>query len=229
MSIWMSRAGPDTHHAEKPTVDDCCERNAEALAAKQGKALRLLLALNLSMFVVAVVAGVLGRSSALLGDSLDMLGDSLAYGATLYVLRKGVAWRARATLLKGGLMAVVAVVIVAEATGRAVAGVVPSPSTIGLVGTAALLVNAVCLVVLLRHRNDDLNLKSAWACSRNDLVANVLVLLAAAGVAATGSLWPDALVGLVIAVLYIVSSLSAVVAGSVALRRGRHGTVGGAA
>src|SRR5688572_1586910 len=106
-------------------MDDCCRSSAEALAARQGRALWLVLALNICMFVVEVIGGVLGRSTALLGDSLDMLGDALAYGATLYVLRRGPILRARATLLKGALMAVVAAGVVAEAIVRAVAGVVP--------------------------------------------------------------------------------------------------------
>jgi Co/Zn/Cd efflux system component len=199
-------------------MDDCCQKNAEALAAKQGKALVLVLALNLGMFVVEVIGGVLGRSTALLGDSLDMLGDALAYGATLYVLRNASVLRARATLLKGALMAIVAAGVVTEAISRAVTGVVPSHATIGLVGAAALAVNAGCLVILLRHRNDDSNLKSAWACSRNDLVANVMVLGAGAGVALSGSWWPDALVGFLIAALYLVSSVAAILAGSVELR-----------
>jgi Co/Zn/Cd efflux system component len=49
----------------------------------------------------------------------------------------------------------------------------------------------------------DLNMRSTWLCSRNDIIANLSVLAAAAGVAITGALWPDLIVGGAIALLFL--------------------------
>ena len=75
-----------------------------------------------------------------------------------------------------------------------------------IVGVIALAANVVCLVLLTRHRGDDVNMRSSWICSRNDLFANAGVLIAAAAVAMTGSLWPDVAVGVVIAGVFLNSA-----------------------
>jgi Co/Zn/Cd efflux system component len=189
-------------------MDSCCARTAERLAVKQGKVLRVILWLNLGMFVVEATAGVLARSSALLGDSLDMLGDALAYGATLLVLRRSLTWKSRASIFKGALMTLTAVGVLVAALFRASAGELPTSEAMGGVGLAALVVNAACLYLLSRHRSDDLNMSSAWTCSRNDLIANSAVIAAAGAVAVTGSLWPDFIVGVGIAGLFFASGFS---------------------
>jgi Co/Zn/Cd efflux system component len=175
--------------------------------------LRVVLWLNLLMFFVEAGAGMLARSSALLGDSLDMLGDALAYGATLFVLHRSITWKARATLLKGSLMAVTAVGVLLSAIGRAVASLPPEPVTMTAIGVMALVVNGICLLLLTRHRSDDMNMSSAWVCSRNDIIANVSVLAAASLVALTDTLWPDFIVGVGIAILFSFSALAALRAG----------------
>jgi cation diffusion facilitator family transporter len=197
----------------EPCGSCACTKTAERLAQKQGRVLRVVLWLNLVMFFVEGGAGVWARSSALLGDSLDMLGDALAYGATLFALHRGLRWKARATVLKGSLMAVTAVGVLASAVGRAVLAQPPEPLTMTGVGVLALLVNGACLLLLTRHRSDDMNMSSAWVCSRNDLIANAAVIAAAALVALTGSLWPDFIVGVGIAILFSSSALDALRAG----------------
>jgi Co/Zn/Cd efflux system component len=86
---------------------------------------------------------------------------------------------------------------------KVLAGVVPSAETMGIVGLLVLIGNAVCFFLLYRHRSDDLNMRSTWLCSRNDIIANVSVLAAAAGVVVTGSPWPDLIVGGAIAILFL--------------------------
>jgi Co/Zn/Cd efflux system component len=85
--------------------------------------------------------------------------------------------------------------------------VLPHAGIIALTTTAALLTNLLCLRLLWRHRADDIDLKAVWLCSRNDVLANVGVLLAAGGVAWSGTLWPDLGIGIVIAVLVLDSAL----------------------
>jgi Co/Zn/Cd efflux system component len=160
------------------------------------------------MFLIELGAGLAARSTALLGDSLDMLGDSLVYGFSLYVLRRSAAWRARAAALKGVIMLAFGVGVLVQALWRLQAGVMPEVPIMAGIGALALAANTVCFLLLWRHRSDDLNLRSTWLCSRNDLIANSSVLLAAVLVAQLGSLWPDIVVGVGIALLFLRSALS---------------------
>jgi cation diffusion facilitator family transporter len=190
-------------------MDQCCENKTETLVVLQNRqrgVLQLVLAINAVMFVAEGTAGLLAHSTALLADSLDMLGDAVVYGLSLYALQRSAAWRAGAALTKGVIMAAFGVGVVIEAVLKTVTGVVPEESLMGIFGGLALLANVLCFVLLMRHRTDDLNMRSTWVCSRNDVIANGGVLLAAAGVGITGTVWPDILIGLLIAGLFIVSA-----------------------
>ena len=187
-------------------MDECCEAKTYELAAlrlRQGRVLAIVLAVNFIMFCVEFGGGLLSGSTALLADSLDMLGDSLVYGFSLFVLHRSSAWRARAALAKGGIMAAFGVGVLLEVAFRLRAGVPPMVPAMAAVGTLALVANAFCFSLLWRHRADDINLRSTWLCSRNDLIANGAVLVAAVLVAWSGSLWPDLIVGAGIAVLFM--------------------------
>lgn len=170
----------------------------------------IVLAVNLIMFAVEFAGGVLARSTALLADSADMLGDSIVYGFSLYVIARGPVWQARAALLKGGIMAVFGIGVLIEVTAKLASGITPGADLMSTVGLLALAANASVLAVLWRHRADDLNLRSVWLCSRNDVLANVGVLLAALGVALTDSAWPDVAVGLAIAALFMTSAVDVI-------------------
>ena len=190
--------------------DACCEGSAEsaaALAARHRGVLWTVLAINLALFAVELGAGFRAGSSALLGDSLDMLGDALVYAASLYVVCRSTRAQARVAVGKGVLMGVLAVAVVADALSRLFGGAAPSTAVVGGVGTLALAGNAACFALLYRHRGDNLNLRSTWLCSRNDLVANLAVLGSAGLVALTASPWPDALVGAGLAVLWLRTSV----------------------
>ncbi len=187
-------------------TDQCCEAKATELAAvrvRQGRVLVVVLAVNVAMFCVEFGAGLLSRSTALLADSLDMLGDSFVYGFSLLVLHRSLAWRARAALAKGAIMAAFGVGVLLEAGFRVRAGVPPFAPAMVAIGTLALVANAYCFSLLWRHRADDINLRSTWLCSRNDLIANGAVLVAAGLVAWSESLWPDVIVGIAIAILFL--------------------------
>ena len=194
-------------------MDACCEQKAEELSALRGKHKRVLtivLVINALLFFVEAAAGLLANSTALLADSLDMLGDSLVYGFSLYVLWRGAPWKARAALLKGTIMAVFGVGVLLEVIYKIISGVVPSAETMGIVGALVLLGNGICFLLLFAHRSDDLNMRSTWLCSRNDIIANLAVLAAAGAVKIFTSSWPDILVGTAISGLFLKSALTVI-------------------
>lgn len=187
-------------------MEDCCGAKTNelvALRARQGHVLKWVLAINSVMFFIEATAGVMARSTALLADSLDMFGDAAVYALSLYVIDRGPVWRSRAALVKGLFMAVFGVCVLAQAGAKVLAGVAPEAETMGAVGALALAANVACLSLLYRHRSDDLNMRSTWLCSRNDIIANCGVLVAAGAVAWLGSGWPDVAVGVAIAALFL--------------------------
>jgi len=189
---------------------NCCDDKAceiESLRARQGGTLKIVLAINAVMFAVEAAAGLLSGSVSLLADSLDMLGDALVYALSLYVVGRGPRAKAMAALCKGGLMAGLGIVVLSQAVYKLLAPGIPVVETMGLVGMLALAANASCLVLLWRHRSDDVNMQSVWMCSRNDIVANVSVLAAALGVWWVGAGWPDVVVGMALAALFLRSAL----------------------
>jgi Co/Zn/Cd efflux system component len=193
---------------------DCCNDKAceiDALRDRQSSTLKIVLIINAVMFVVELTAGLLGNSISLVADSLDMLGDALVYGFSLYVVALGAAMKARAALLKGVIMACFGLFVLGQAIYRIVYPELPVFETIGIVGLMALIANGICFYMLWRHRADDINMSSVWLCSRNDIIANISVLFAAAGVWLTHSGWPDIVIGLALAVLFLRSAISVLV------------------
>jgi len=189
-------------------VKDCCD--VRPVETRQRRVLVAVLAANAIMFAVEIVAALVARSTSLLADSADMLGDVIVYAFSLYVVGRGVVWQTRAALLKGGVMALFGAGVLIEVLTKLVSGVTPDGGIMSAVGLLALAVNASVLAALWRHRADDLNMRSVWLCSRNDVIANCAVLLAALGVALTSSAWPDIVVGVGIAGLFIGSAVDVV-------------------
>ncbi len=190
-------------------MSTCCETPASGAHIPPGfrRALWIALAVNVVMFGVEIVAGLVSGSLALLADALDFLGDSFNYVISLLVLGRGVRLRAGAALVKGASMAVFGVCVLAAAVARASDGTLPEAQIMGAVGVLALAANVSVAVLLFRHRGGDANMRSVWLCSRNDAIANVAVLLAALGVHLTGSGWPDLVVAAAIAALCLHSAL----------------------
>ena len=182
------------------------------------RVLKAVLVINAVMFVVEGGAGLAAHSTSLLADALDMLGDALVYGFSLYVLDRSSRWQAGAALVKGGFMLAFGLGVMAEAGHKILVPVMPGVETMGAVGGLALAANLVCFFLLYRHRGDNLNMSSTWLCSRNDLIANVGVLLAAAGTYLFDTRWPDIVVGGVIALLFLSSSVGVLGESTRALR-----------
>lgn len=172
-----------------------------------GRVLWIVLTINATMFIVEGFAGMAAHSTSLLADALDMLGDALVYGFSLFVLARAPRWQAGAALAKGGFMLAFGLGVLGEAVYKVFHPVMPGVETMGIVGGLALAANLVCFFLLYRHRADNLNMSSTWLCSRNDLIANVGVLLAAGTSYLLASRWPDIIVGAIIAGLFLSSAL----------------------
>lgn len=192
-------------------MDECCVDKSLALTRlreRQAATLRVVLFLNAGMFGVEFAAGLLAGSMALLADSLDMLGDALVYGFSLYVVNRSAVWKARAALAKASVMGLFGIAVLGQLVLKLIHPQVPLFETMGVVGALALIVNGLCFGLLWRHRAEDINMRSVWLCSRNDVVANVSVLLAALAVWRLQSSWPDILVGALICAVFLRSAFA---------------------
>ena len=153
-----------------------------------------VLAINAIMFAVEIGAGFASRSASLQADSLDFLGDAANYAISLFVVGMALQVRARASLIKALTMGVFGLWVIGMAGWNIYTGVTPQAYTMGVVGLTALISNAASFGLLWRFRDGDSNMRSAWTCTRNDVMGNIAVMLAALGVFGTGTGWPDVIV-----------------------------------
>lgn len=201
----------------------CCEQSGHGPSpADVGfrRVLWIALVVNAGMFLVEGASGLLGDSVSLQADALDFLGDAANYGIGLAVLGLTLAQRAKAALVKGVSMGLFGLWVIGSAVHNSLTDAFPRAEVMGAVGFLALIANLAVAVMLYRHRNGDSNRRSVWLCTRNDAIANVAVLLAATGVFASGTAWPDLAVAAVMAVLALSSSYR-VISLSIGEMRGR--------
>ena len=188
----------------------CCdEKSCEvtALLRRHRKLLIVVLIINTIMFFIEGAYGWLSHSTALMADALDMLGDALVYSLSLYVLAKSNRQQAGVSLFKGVFMLVFGLMVLIEAGCKIFHPILPNVEIMGMVGLLALIANLVCFFLLYSHREDNLNMSSTWLCSRNDLVANTGVLVAALLSYLLVSRWPDIFVGVMIAMIFLQSAV----------------------
>jgi Co/Zn/Cd efflux system component len=160
-----------------------------------------VLAINLAMFLIEIGAGLAAGSASLQADALDFFGDAANYAISLMVVGMALRYRATAALAKGATMGLFGLWIIGTVIWHSIHGTLPSALTMGAVGLAALVANAVSFGLLWAYRSGDANMRSAWICTRNDVLGNIAVLLAAFGVFGTGTGWPDIIVAAIMASL----------------------------
>ena len=190
-------------------MDHCChskQQELEKTAKEHKKVLWTVLFINLIMFFVEISFGILSQSIALIGDSLDMLGDAITYGSSILVVGMSTLRKAKVAKLKAWIMLIFGLTIAVRCIYRAFNPVIPTFEIMFFIGMMALIANVVCLFLLTRHRNDDINMRSVWICSRNDIIANTSVLVAALVVLYFESGIPDLIVGTALTVLFIRSA-----------------------
>jgi Co/Zn/Cd efflux system component len=173
----------------------------KAAASVYRRVLWAVLAINAAMFLVEIGAGLAAGSASLQADALDFFGDAANYAISLMVVGMALRYRASAALAKGATMGLFGLWIVGTVIWHALHGTLPSAVTMGAVGFAALVANAASFGLLWAYRGGDANMRSAWICTRNDVLGNLAVLLAAVGVFGTQTGWPDIIVAAIMATL----------------------------
>lgn len=186
----------------------CCGNDAkfEGLSAEYKRRLWLIIVLNATMFFVEMTAGHLAKSQALQADALDFLGDALTYGISLAVIGASIQVRTNAALAKSISLLLMGLWVFGSTVYRVFYVGVPEAQIMGIIGFLALLTNLASVLLLVRYKDGDANVRSVWLCSRNDAIGNVAVMFAALGVWGTSSGWPDLVVAMIMAGLFLSSA-----------------------
>ncbi|KAF1711037.1 cation transporter [Pseudoxanthomonas sangjuensis] len=190
-------------------MSDCCghcQADVQRMQAKQKRVLLVVLFINLATFAMMVAAAWHSRSSSLLSGSLDNLGDAATYALSFLVVGAGLKAKARVALLKAALILAAALAVAAQIVWRLLEPATPLFETMGIVGALNLAANAFCLWLLRPYRDGDINLASAYECSRNDIREGLAVIAAGIGVWLFGAGWPDLLVAAALLVMFLRSA-----------------------
>jgi cation diffusion facilitator family transporter len=188
---------------------DCCgcEVKFDGLSADYKRRLWLVIAINASMFLVEMVAGAIAGSNALQADALDFLGDSVTYGISLAVIGASVRTRALAAIGKAASLSLMSLWVLGMTAYHVLIIGVPRAEVMGIIGVLALAANLGSVLILMRYKDGDANVRSVWLCSRNDAIGNVAVMIAALAVWGTATKWPDLIVAAIMAGLFFYSSM----------------------
>ncbi|MBO6813499.1 MAG: cation transporter [Rhizobiaceae bacterium] len=166
----------------------------------------IVIIINAGMFAVELSAGKLAGSQALQADALDFLGDALTYGLSLAVIGMQLKVRAIAALLKGVSLLAMGLWVFGSTIYQIFILGLPSAQIMGAIGFLALAANLASVLLLMRYKDGDANVRSVWLCSRNDAIGNVAVMLASVAVWVTVSAWPDLIVAVIMAGLFLRSA-----------------------
>jgi Co/Zn/Cd efflux system component len=187
----------------------CCGHDHgefDGLSTDYKRRLWAVIAINAAMFVVEMAAGQMAGSQALKADALDFFGDALTYGISLAVIGRAATTRANAALAKGVSLLLMGLWVAGSTAWHVFVGGVPEAEVMGAIGFLALAANVTSVMLLMRYRDGDANVRSVWLCSRNDAIGNVAVMIAALGVWGTATGWPDLIVAAIMASLFLSSS-----------------------
>jgi len=200
----------DSCSSEPIASGGCCgaEVRFDGATPAYRRALRWVIAINIVGFTVVLAGGLIEGSASLSANALDFLGDSVTYAISLWAIGRSLRVRTSAALFKGLSLGAMAVAVGGFAVVRALSGETPSGpaiSGLGLFGAGA---NLVAAALLVRYRNGDANVRSVWLCTRNDLIQCLAVAATGVAVWLTGSRWPDLIVGIVLAVVFLNSAVA---------------------
>jgi len=188
--------------------DDELPKNLSRVSPSYRRALWIVVSLNIGYGLVEMVAGFIAGSQSLKADALDFFGDGLITLLGLVAIGWGLVWRAKSALIQGLFLGALAIGVLGMTIYRVVVLNQPEAELMGIFGAVALVINITAALVLIPHRVGDANVRAVWLFSRNDAIGNIAVVIAAGLVAWTATPWPDLVVAVVIAGLFLQSSRS---------------------
>jgi Co/Zn/Cd efflux system component len=180
------------------------------LQKRQRRVLVIVLALNATTFLMMVAAAILSHSSSLLSGALDNFGDAVTYALSFAVIGATIAAQARVAMFKGIMIAGAALAVALQIGWRTLHPETPIFETMGVAALLNLGANLVCLRLLTPYRRGDLNMASAWECSRNDVIEGVAVIMTAAAVWVFDSAWPDLIVAVALLIVFLRSAVKVI-------------------
>ena len=184
-----------------------CQHNFDGNNAEYKRIIVIVITINAAMFFVEMLAGFASQSQALKADALDFFADSLTYAISLWAVNKSLDTRNKVARLKAASLVLMALWILSITIYRFFFTAQPEPITMSTIAVLAFLANLLTVILLLKYRQGDANVRSVWLCSRNDMINNVLVMIAAGLVFLTASPWPDLVIALVMALIFLASAL----------------------
>jgi Co/Zn/Cd efflux system component len=166
------------------------------------RAVLLVAILNLAYFGVEFTVAVTIKSVSLFADSIDFLEDTSVNLLIFMALGWSIRHRAIVGMFLSGVLLVPGVATIWSAWQKLLSPAPPDATLLSFTGFGAMVVNLICAIILARFRNQGGSMaKAAFLSARNDVLANVAIIVAAVITAANLSPWPDVVVGLGIFVI----------------------------
>jgi len=183
-----------------------CDCEVEIKDKSQRRVLITLLCINAGMFVFEISIGWWAESTALIADAMDMFADALVYAVGLYAVGKAVGVKAKAAMLSGVLQLLLGLMVLLDISRRLVLGSEPVSELMMIMGFIALIANVICLRLIEKHREGEVHMRASWIFSKNDVIANLSVIIAGALVWSLDSRWPDILIGTVVSIVILLGA-----------------------
>lgn len=180
-----------------------CDCEIEIKNKEQNRILIILLSINATMFFIEITLGILSESTALIADSLDMLADATVYAIGLYAVGKEAIVKIKAAYISGIFQILLGVTVLIDIARRTILGSEPESILMIFIGIAALIANLICLQLISKHKNGEVHMRASWVFSKNDVIANLGIILAGVLVYLFDSRFPDLIIGLAISFIVI--------------------------
>lgn len=180
-----------------------CGCGIEIKNREESRVLIILLSINAFMFVVEIVLGIMSESTAIIADSLDMLADATVYGIGLYAVGRSPLVKIKAAHLSGVFQVILGVLVSADVIRRLIYGSEPESFLMISVGIAALIANVICLTLISKHKDSEVHMRASWVFSKNDVIANLGIIISGGFVYLLDSRFPDLIIGMIISIIVI--------------------------
>lgn len=163
-------------------------------------ALRLVIAISATLFVLQMATGHYFGSHVLQADALDYLDDTATYALSLVVVGASIRTRAGAMLLRAAIVFAMSLCVVGSTAYHAIwhtpVLTLPRPEIVGAIGLFGLMANMACRTILAPHIDSDANIRADGLNIRHDIAGNIAVIVSAAAVWVIQSPWPDLVLAL---------------------------------